>query len=110
MTNEQFYDHVLHIIKKLDVDLAETFQRCAIPGTGINKIKEIVILSIEDEYRSVDAEDDLYASLSLSDVKWLERFECEFLNILYISRFNADQIKVPLAGLQSVRLMDITHV
>lgn len=109
MTNEQFHDCITAMIKTTDVDLSETFRRCVPRGSSIATIKETILAAVEEEYRSVDCEDDLYDSLRLDHDSWLFRFQSEFLNVLYIYRFSADQIKIPLQELQSVSLMEVSH-
>lgn len=102
MNPVEFYNVLSNSIKALDVDLAETFRRCLPQMASVSVIKETILLAIEPEYLSIAEEIDLWNSLQLTDKEWLERFEVEFKNILYINRFQPDQILMPLAGLQTV--------
>lgn len=104
-----FYSTLYNSIKVLDIDLAETFHRCLPPAPSIDAIKEVIIFAIEPEYLSIAEEVYLWDSLKLTDKEWLDRFEYEFKNILYINRFQPEQILIPLAGLQTVNSGEVRH-
>ena len=84
------------LIKRVDVDLSETFLRCIPSDATVEGVKTVILEALDEEYSSISADLDLWESLNLDERKWLERFHQEFLKVLLLNGFQPEQILRPL--------------